>query len=227
MLSWVVLLLAPVSVIIAVAATPVASLLLAGAPRCAHAAIVAVSSRMLVVFAPQILLYGLAVVFYGILQAHRRFTAPALAPVLSSVVVISAYLAFVPLSQGYGGLATLPRSAELMLSVGTTAGVAALALTALVPVLRLRLRLRPTLRFPAGVAPPDPRPGRGGADRPDRPGRVGGRGDGAGQRPGRPGRAGPVQLRLADVLRALRGARGAHRHHRVPAPGGGHGGPLR
>jgi putative peptidoglycan lipid II flippase len=153
MLSWVVLLLAPMSVIIAVAATPVASLLLAGAPRCAHATIVAVSSRMLVVFAPQILLYGLAVVLYGILQAHRRFTAPALAPVLSSIVVISAYLAFVPLSQGYGRLATLPRSAELMLSVGTTAGVAALAFTALVPALRLRLRLRPTLRFPAGVAP--------------------------------------------------------------------------
>ena len=153
MLSWTVLLLAPVSVIVAVAAGPLATLLLAGAPRCAHAAIVGVSSRMLVVFAPQILLYGLAVVLYGILQAHRRFTAPALAPVLSSVVVISAYLAFVPLSQGYRVLAGLPRSAELMLSVGTTAGVAALALTALVPALRLRLRLRPTLRFPAGVAP--------------------------------------------------------------------------
>jgi putative peptidoglycan lipid II flippase len=153
MLSWTVLLLAPVSVIIAVAAGPLATLLLAGAPRCAHAAIVGVSSRMLVVFAPQILLYGLAVVLYGILQAHRRFTAPALAPVLSSVVVISAYLAFVPLSQGYRVLAGLPRSAELTLSVGTTAGVAALVLTALVPALRLRLRLRPTLRFPAGVAP--------------------------------------------------------------------------
>ena len=57
---------------------------------------------MLVVFAPQILLYGLAVVLYGILQAHRRFTAPALAPVVSSVVVISAYLAFVPLATGTG-----------------------------------------------------------------------------------------------------------------------------
>jgi putative peptidoglycan lipid II flippase len=145
--------LAPVSVIIAVAARPLATLLLAGAPRCAHAAIVGVSTRMLVVFAPQILLYGLAVVLYGILQAHRRFTAPALAPVLSSMVVISAYLAFVPLSQGYRVLAGLPRSAELMLSVGTTAGVAALVLTALVPAVRLRLRLRPTLRFPAGVAP--------------------------------------------------------------------------
>ena len=153
MLSWTVLLLAPASVIIAVAAGPLASLLLAGAPHCAHAAIVGVSTRMLVVFAPQILLYGLAVVLYGILQAHRRFTAPALAPVLSSLVVISAYLAFVPLSHGYGTLASLPRPAELMLSVGTTAGVAALVLTALVPALRLRLRLRPTLRFPAGVAP--------------------------------------------------------------------------
>jgi len=153
MLSWTVLLLAPASVIIAVAAGPLASLLLAGAPHCAHAAIVGVSTRMLVVFAPQILLYGLAVVLYGILQAHRRFTAPALAPVLSSLVVISAYLAFVPLSHGYGTLASLPRPAELMLSVGTTAGVAALVLTALVPALRLRLRLRPTLRFPAGVGP--------------------------------------------------------------------------
>ena len=153
MLSWTVLLLAPVSVIVAVAAQPLASLLLAGVPRCAHAVVVGVSSRMLVVFAPQILLYGLAVVLYGILQAHRRFTAPALAPVLSSLVVISAYLAFVPLSDGYGRLVSLPRPAELMLSVGTTAGVAALVVTALVPALRLRLRLRPTLRFPAGVAP--------------------------------------------------------------------------
>ena len=153
MLTWTVLVLGPVSIIVAVAAGPLASLLLAGAPRCAHAAIVGVSSRMLVVFAPQILLYGLAVVLYGILQAHRRFTAPALAPVLSSLVVISAYLAFVPLSHGYGRLASLPRSAELMLSVGTTAGVAALVLAALIPALRLRLRLRPTLRFPAGVAP--------------------------------------------------------------------------
>ena len=51
---------------------------------------VAVATRMLAVFAPQILLYGLAVVLYGILQAHRRFVAPALAPVLSSLVVIGA-----------------------------------------------------------------------------------------------------------------------------------------
>src|SRR5262249_32376747 len=83
----------------------------------------------------------------------RRFTAPALAPIVSSIVVIGAYLAFVPLAPGYhGGLLGLPWPAELALSVGTTAGVAALMLTALGPALRLRLRLRPTLRFPDGVA---------------------------------------------------------------------------
>jgi len=112
-----------------------------------------VSTRMLVVFAPQILLYGLAVVLYGILQAHRRFIAPALAPVVSSLVVIAAYIAFVPLGAGaQNHLDRLPMSAELVLSVGTTAGVAALVLTALWPAMRLRLRLRPALRFPDGVA---------------------------------------------------------------------------
>jgi putative peptidoglycan lipid II flippase len=127
--------------------------LLAGAPRCNAAATEAVSTRMLVVFAPQILLYGLAVVLYGILQAHRRFIAPAVAPVVSSLVVIAAYIAFLPLGGGsQNHLATLPRSAELVLSVGTTAGVAALVLTALGPALRLRLRLRPALHFPDGVA---------------------------------------------------------------------------
>jgi putative peptidoglycan lipid II flippase len=153
LLTWTVVLLAPASLIVALVAHPLISLLVGGVPRCAQSAVVTVGSRMLVVFAPQILLYGLAVVLYGILQAHRRFTAPALAPVVSSVVVIGAYLAFVPLAAGHlGGLAGLPLSAELMLSVGTTAGVAALMVTALGPALRLRLRLRPTLRFPPGVA---------------------------------------------------------------------------
>jgi putative peptidoglycan lipid II flippase len=153
LLTWTVVLLAPASVLIALAAAPLMSVLLSGAPHCGQAATVAVSSRMLMVFAPQILLYGLAVVLYGILQAHHRFTAPALAPVLSSVVVMAAYVAFMPLGNGYQNrLAALPLPAELMLSVGTTAGVAALALAVLGPALRLRLRLRLAFRFPPGVA---------------------------------------------------------------------------
>jgi putative peptidoglycan lipid II flippase len=151
LLTWTLLLLVPVSVAVAVAARPIVSLLLGNGHGNLQAGMLTVGSRMLVVFAPQIVLYGLAVVGYGILQAHRRFTFPALAPVLSSIVVAAAYLAFVPLDGGRG-VNDLPLPAELMLSVGTTAGVAALAVTALAPVRRLRLRLRPALHFPPGIA---------------------------------------------------------------------------
>jgi putative peptidoglycan lipid II flippase len=108
---------------------------------------------MLVAFAPQVPLYGLAVVLYGILQSHRRFTAPALAPIVSSVVVAAAYVAYGVIGRGYSNRpGALPLTAELTLSLGTTAGVAALALTGAVPAARLRLGLRPALRFPDGVA---------------------------------------------------------------------------
>jgi putative peptidoglycan lipid II flippase len=113
--------------------------------------VVAATSRMLAVFAPQIILSGLAVVLYGLLQAYRRFAGPALGPAISSLVVISAYLAFTPLSKGLP-LAQLPLEAQLVLSVGTTLGVAALVLVAVPPTLRLHLRFRPVLRFPPGVA---------------------------------------------------------------------------
>jgi putative peptidoglycan lipid II flippase len=152
LLSWTVLLLVPVSAVVAIAARPLVSVLLGAAPGCPRPAMVALGTRMLIVFAPQILLYGLAVVLYGILQAHRRFAAPALAPVLSSLVVIGSYFWFAHVADGAVNLRhPVPTLAWLVLAVGTTAGVAALVFTPLVPVTRFHLRLRPVLRFPAGV----------------------------------------------------------------------------
>ena len=152
LLSWAVLLLVPVSLVVAVIARPLVSLLLGGTPGCPRAAMVTLGARMLVVFAPQILLYGLAVVLYGILQAHRRFVSPALAPVVSSLVVIGAYFWFGVAGRGYQDLSRpVPALAWVVLAAGTTAGVAALVVTPLWPAARLRLRLRPRLRFPAGV----------------------------------------------------------------------------
>ena len=49
---------------------------------------------MLRVFAMQLPLYGVGVVLTGVLHAHRRFTWPVLAPLLSSLTVIGAYAAF-------------------------------------------------------------------------------------------------------------------------------------
>jgi putative peptidoglycan lipid II flippase len=150
--SWAVLLLVPVSVAVAVIARPLVSALLGGTPGCPRAAMVSLGARMLVVFAPQILLYGLAVVLYGVLQAHRRFAAPALAPVLSSLVVIGAYFWFGAAGRGYQDMARpVPAVAWIVLAAGTTAGVAALVATPVIPAARLRLKLRPVLRFPAGI----------------------------------------------------------------------------
>ena len=152
LLTWTVLLLVPVSVVVAVVARPLISVLLGGAPGCPRASMVTLGTRMLVVFAPQILLYGLAVVLYGILQAHRRFGAAAVAPVLSSLVVIGAYVWFGVIGNGYQDMARpVPVLAWVVLAVGTTAGVAALVATPLFPAARLHLRLRPALRFPAGI----------------------------------------------------------------------------
>jgi putative peptidoglycan lipid II flippase len=152
LLGWAVLLLVPVSALVAVTAQPLVSVLLGGTPGCPRAAMVALGGRMLMVFAPQILLYGLAVVLYGILQSHRRFAAPALAPVLSSAVVIGAYFWFGAVGNGYQNMVRpVPTLAWVVLAAGTTVGVAALVATPLIPAVRLRLRLRPTLRFPAGV----------------------------------------------------------------------------
>jgi putative peptidoglycan lipid II flippase len=154
LLTWTVVLLVPVSAALAAVAHPLVTTLLASAGGCSRGAMAAVGTRMLIVFAPQVLLYGLAVVLYGILQAHRRFGGPAVAPLVSSVVVVGAYGAFGVLGGSFvnrpGALPPLP---EFILSGGTTLGVLAMVAAAAVPAWRLRLRIRPTLRFPPGVAP--------------------------------------------------------------------------
>ncbi|WP_328808552.1 murein biosynthesis integral membrane protein MurJ [Nonomuraea montanisoli] len=160
LLTWVLLVLVPLGALTALLAGPLVEVFFgADVKGCDLAGVQAVATRMLVVFAPQIPLYGVAVVLYGVLQAHKRFAGPALAPLVSSIVVIVAYLLFVPLSGDWaetGGrradLSTLPGAAELALSVGTSLGVLALVLTVVGPIAGLGLRWRPSLRFPPGVA---------------------------------------------------------------------------
>jgi putative peptidoglycan lipid II flippase len=154
LLTWTVLLLLPVSAALALAAHPIVTALLSHSSGCPRAVMAGVGARMLIVFAPQVLLYGLAVVLYGILQSYRRFGAPALAPLLSSLVVIGAYAAFGAIGGEYvfgNRLHELPPTSEYLLSGGTTLGVLALVATAIFPARRLGLRLRPMLRFPPGV----------------------------------------------------------------------------
>jgi putative peptidoglycan lipid II flippase len=150
LITWTVVVLAPLALVIALAAEPIARLML-GDASCDGA--VGVGASMLRVFAPQVVLYGVGIVLTGILQAHRRFGGPALAPLLSSFVVIGAYLTYAVAAPRGTDIDTLTKGQELILSVGTTLGVVALSLSLLVPISRLGLRLRPTLGFPDGVAP--------------------------------------------------------------------------
>ena len=153
LLTWSVIILLPLTIGIAAAAGPIAGLLnpANAQAHCVRSDVVAVTSNMLVVFAPQIILSGISVVLYGLLQAYRRFAGPTLGPAISSLVVIGACLAFVPLSNGQP-LGRLPLIAELVLAIGTTLGIAALVLVGIVPAWRLHLRFRPVFRFPPGVA---------------------------------------------------------------------------
>jgi putative peptidoglycan lipid II flippase len=149
LLGWTLLLLLPLSAVIALLAQPIAGLLLGPDTPDAE---VDLAARFLLVFAPQVALYGVGIVLTGVLQAHRRFTGPAVAPLLSSLVVATAYLTFAAIG-GDGEAADLTTPAELVLGVGTTLGVVALTLSLLVPMRGLRLGLRPALRFPVGAAP--------------------------------------------------------------------------
>src|SRR5215210_1772521 len=148
LLGWTLLILTPLAAVIALAAEPIARLLLGNG----DSAQVALPARFLFVFAPQVVLYGIGIVLAGVLQAHRRFAGPALAPLLSSLVVAAAYLTFAAIG-GAREVQDLSTPGELVLSVGTTLGVAALSLGLLLPLRRLGLRLRPSLRFPVGAAP--------------------------------------------------------------------------
>jgi putative peptidoglycan lipid II flippase len=148
LIGWTLVVLIPISVAGALLAGPISSYTLQGQ---GSAQAQDMAERMLRIFLIQVPLYGLAAVSAGVLQAHRRFLAPALAPIVSSVVVAATYLVFNATFTGdRNALDTVPQSAEVLLSAGTALGAVALALITLIPLYVLGVRLVPRLHFPAG-----------------------------------------------------------------------------
>ncbi len=145
LLTWSVLLLAPVAAVAWLLAGGYADLMLDGCPGAA-----ATAARMLAIFVPQVFGYAVAVVATAVLQSHGRFAAGALAPLVSSLVVVATYVAFAGRAPRADAAS---RGAVDLLAWGTTLGVVALAATVLVPMLALRLPVRPVLRLDPGVGP--------------------------------------------------------------------------
>jgi putative peptidoglycan lipid II flippase len=92
---------------------------------------------LLRLFAPQILFYGLMALGTAILNARRRFAAPAFAPILNNVVVIGVLLLFVELAgRGASVSEVIDHPSWLwLIAAGTTAGIVVMTL-ALWPSLR-------------------------------------------------------------------------------------------
>jgi putative peptidoglycan lipid II flippase len=86
-------------------------------------------------FAPQIVFYGLGAIFTGILHSHKRFAAPAFAPILNNLLVMATVLLFF-----LPNLRSNPDFALVALALGTTLGVASMSLIQVPSLLRVGLR---------------------------------------------------------------------------------------
>ncbi|HUV11267.1 MAG TPA: murein biosynthesis integral membrane protein MurJ [Acidimicrobiia bacterium] len=111
------------------------------------------ATNLLRLFMPQMLFYGMTALATSMLQTRRRFAAAAFAPILNNVVVIAMFLA---LPRVVDGRLTVDRVNDdtgllLLLGIGTTAGIAAMALV-LLPALRaahVHLRFVPSIKHAA------------------------------------------------------------------------------
>ncbi|EJN85893.1 MATE domain protein [Actinomyces naeslundii str. Howell 279] len=99
LLGLVLAVLTPLSLVLIVFAAPIAALFPSsqGVDPALQHELVASFLRM---FALQVPMYGVAVVLTGVLQAHNRFTWPALTPMLSSLVVMATYGLYGALADG-------------------------------------------------------------------------------------------------------------------------------
>src|SRR4051812_37851181 len=95
------------------------------------------ATQLLRWFMPQMLFYGVTALATAMLNARRRFAAAAFAPALNNIVVIAALLAVARVSTHTPTLHSVLDDpvVVLLLGLGTTAGVVAMALV-LVPAVR-------------------------------------------------------------------------------------------
>lgn len=106
-------------------------------------------SFLLWFFLPQMLLYAAGAVAGALLNARRRFAAAAFAPVANNVVVTATMVAFVVVTAGRDRGLGIGLAPKLVLAVGTTAGVVAMAAVPILALSRVGLRLRPRLDLAA------------------------------------------------------------------------------
>jgi putative peptidoglycan lipid II flippase len=137
LLSLIVYALAAVVMVTIIAAPFLVDLYASGfSPEQRHAAVV-----FLRFFLPQVLFYGVSATLAAVLNARDRFVSPMWAPVANNLVVIAVALVFLVIG-GTGRLESLTRAQMLLLSIGTSAGVAAQMLVLTLAGRRAGFRVR-------------------------------------------------------------------------------------
>lgn len=130
--------LAAISVIGFIAAPWIIELYMLRLHGAGRAAQQALATDLLRWFMPQVFFYGVTALATAMLNARRRFAAAAFAPVLNNIVVIAALLALPRIASEPPTVTSVLQDPALvlLLGLGTTAGIVAMALV-LVPALRL------------------------------------------------------------------------------------------
>jgi putative peptidoglycan lipid II flippase len=112
-----------------------------------------VATELIWLFMPQMLFYGFTALASAALNARNRFAAAAFAPVLNNVVVIVVLLVFTrtagsPLSQWESVTAIEHHHGLiLLLGIGTTAGIVAMAIALVPPMLAAHMHFRPVFEW--------------------------------------------------------------------------------
>ena len=109
-------------------------------------------ARFLAIFLVQLLFYAAGLVATALLQARRRFAAPAVAPLVNNLVVITAYLLFYRLRDGQPPSLSLSGAELAVLAGGTTLGVIAFTAVPVVAAMRHGVRWRPRLARDPAIA---------------------------------------------------------------------------
>ena len=107
------------------------------------------ATDLLRLFMPLIFFYGMVALATALLNARRRFTAAALAPILNNIVVIAIFLALPRVADEPFTLDRVRHDTGLvlLLGLGTTAGLAAVALVLVPALTRAGARIRFVLDF--------------------------------------------------------------------------------
>ena len=102
------------------------------------------ATMLLRLFAPQVLFYGLVTLGSALLNSHRRFAAAAFAPVVNNVMLIAVLLAAWRVMGHDTSAAAVESdtSLVLLLGLGTTAGIAAMALVLWPAITRAQIPVR-------------------------------------------------------------------------------------